>query len=170
MSFAVSALAGLFSIWMYDRWQRNWRHRWKQRRREHFGQEAVGRQAGDLPLDGLTEGEKRWAEEVEDLSIVAAWLLHLIVFMYSREPSGDVFVLDAELKAVALQLKVVLSKLREACAELVGADFLLDFDWREGDEGIKLVAELTERVKSRKAASELMSAIVRRLDAEGVWR
>ncbi len=110
-----------------------------------------------------------WAQEVDEFSISAAWLLFRILLEYRHQPPGDVMMLHSELKALADQIHVPLPKVRESCGELVGARFLEDFDWRADDAGIHLVARLAERVKSNKVGYELMLAIGSRMEAEGAW-
>ena len=120
--------------------------------------------------DSTATEDSMWAGEVQELTVAAAWLLNRILYSYRRQPPGDVLMLQAELKELAHELQVPLPKLREACAELVGARFLVNFDWGAHDEGIHLVAVLEQRLKSKKVAGELMRAIRSRLEAEGIWQ
>ena len=119
--------------------------------------------------DSTATEQSVWAQEVDELSIAAAWLLFKILVEHRRPPPADVLILHSEMKALADQIHVPLPKLRESCAELVGARFLEDFDWRADDEAIQLVAKLAERVKSNKVGYQLMLAIGSRMEAERVW-
>ena len=110
-----------------------------------------------------------WAEEVRDLPPLAATLLHAILYDYSRDPSSHVLMLRSDLKTLAEQLNVDLPEMERACADLKVARFLENFDWRYDDVGIKLDAQLAERVKGEQTVRDLMSAILSRLEAEGEW-
>ena len=143
-----------------------------------WARKTLSREIRDYMIASLAEKEdastlreeSAWDVEARALPRLTSWLLHLILWEYSRQPQGDVYLLHADLNALALQFKVSLPKVRQACAELVDADFLLKFQWRDDENGIMLVATLAERVGNRKVAEELMYALDRRVNTPGgLW-